>query len=510
MTNERAPENSDSAKGAGMGTIARSAGWMYLFKLGERSLSLVSTVILARVLVPEDFGLVAIAMAVVGLIDLMGAFGFDVALIQRQDATRVHYDTAWTYAVIFGTTCGVLLLGLAGPVASFYGDSRLIAVLVAMAAASVVQGFENVGTIAFRKELDFRKEFRFLLAKKIVSFTVTMVLAFALRNYWALVAGTIAGKLASVWISYRAHPYRPRFALGASRELFMFSKWLFFSNLVFFLHNRAPDFILGRTVGAYTLGIFKVAAEIAVTPSTELIAPLNRAAYPAYARLAADLGELRHRFIALFGGIAVVALPVSIGLALLAEPTVRVLLGPKWLEAVPLIQLLSGAGLASALESNLFLVLLALGRPKLTTMISAAMVVVSLPSLVFASLAYGAVGAAWTYLIVSVLVQIPLYLVFYRVTGIRAVQHLATLGRPLLASAIMTAAVLASRHSLLATFPEVPPIAELAVCVTIGALVYTFALLALWAAAGRPAGAEATVLAKLRQYMSARQARGAI
>src|SRR6202022_3008075 len=100
-------------------------------------------------------------------------------------------------------------------------------------------------------------------------------------SYWALVAGMVTGKVCSVWMSYLAHPYRPRFTLAARRDLLHFSKWLFISNFVLFLQNKSDSFILGRTVGAAGLGIYNIASEIAVLPSTELIAPINRAVFPA-------------------------------------------------------------------------------------------------------------------------------------------------------------------------------------------------------------------------------------
>lgn len=482
--------------------VARGAMLMVGFKLVERTIGFISTLILARLLTPGDFGLVAMAMSVVSLMDLMGAFGFETAIIQRKNADRSHFDTAWTFAVIFGTGIAVMLVLLAVPAAQFYKDPRLAMVLPVLAIGSFVSGFENIGTVAFRKELDFGKEFRFLLSKKVIAFTVTISMAFAFESYWALVAGTVVGKVCMVLISYQVHPYRPRFSLAATRDLFHFSRWLFLSNLVMFLQNKSDAFILGRTVGAADLGLYKIASEIAVLPSTELIAPINRAVFPAYSMLSNDLEKLGEKFLEVFRFIAVIALPVSIGLVCVADLAVRVLLGPKWEAAVPLLQLFVVCGLTSALQSNLFLIIVALGKPKANTMMSASMLVFYLPALVWSSMHYGVMGAAWVHLVMSVVVLIPLHIVFFTLTGLSRRKYAKTLWRPGLAAAGMGGTVLALQSALAPYSASIPALLLLLVYVIAGTLSYVAFLLLLWQLSGRPQqSAESAILREIARRL---------
>ncbi|MEO6322301.1 MAG: lipopolysaccharide biosynthesis protein, partial [Polaromonas sp.] len=419
------------------GQIARGAAWMMGFKLLDKSVGLISTLVLARVLTPADFGLVAMATAVVAMLELMGAFGFDTALIQRQNTERKHYDTAWTFNVIFGVCIATLLMLLAGPAAGFYREPRLELMLPALAVGAFIGGLENVGTVAFRKELNFSMEFKFLLAKRLAAFAVTVSLALTYRSFWALIAGTVTGKLMAVFISYRLHPYRPRLTLAARADLLHFSKWIFISNLLNFFHSRSTDFILGRTVGSHGLGIYNIAAEIAVMPSTELIAPINRAIYPAYSRLATVPDKLHERFLEVFGIISVIAFPGAVGLYCLSNLVVSLLLGSQWMESVPIMQILGLAGLVGALQSNMYLVILAMGQPKANTLLSASLLVVSLPVIIFASLHYGAVGAAYAHFVVALLALAGIIAVFSKVTGMAKRRLLAVMWRPLLASGVM-------------------------------------------------------------------------
>src|SRR5215510_14071866 len=121
--------------------MAKGAAWMVSFKLLDRALGLLSTLILARLLVPADFGLVAMATSIIAALALLGAFSFDVSLIQNPDTQRRHFDTAWTFNVFFGLFCGVLLALLAYPAAAFYREPRLESVMYVLALAMALLGF---------------------------------------------------------------------------------------------------------------------------------------------------------------------------------------------------------------------------------------------------------------------------------------------------------------------------------------------------------------------------------
>jgi len=497
-------ESNGAAKPATTRQIAHGAAWMMGLKLLERSIGLISTVILARLLMPTDFGLVAMAIAVVALLELMAAFGFDTALIQRQQTRREHYDTAWTLNVLFGLAIAALVVMLAMPAVAFYREPRLGLILPVLSLSALVGGFENIGVVAFRKDLDFRSEFRFVLVKRFSTFIVTVGLAIAFRSYWALIAGVVTGRFVSVFISYRLHPYRPRFSLAARADLFHFSKWLLISSLIQFLHNRSTDFILGRTVGSHGLGIYNVAFEIATLPSTELIAPLNRAVFPAYSRLSSDLDQLRARFMTVFSLICLAAFPASVGVLCVAEPAVRLLLGTQWLDAIPIIRIVAISGLLGALQSNLYLVILALGKPKANTILSACVLAVSLPAVVVASLYYGATGAAFAHCVSSIVGFAGITVVFLRVTRVSAKAFGRAMVRPIVGSAAMAGIVLAVGSWLSASTEQGSGLVDLIVLSVTGAIGYVATILVAWIASGRPDGPEQKILEVLSSRLQAR------
>src|SRR5262245_42321683 len=135
----------------GMGKrMAKGATWMVLFTVLQRCIGLVSTIILARLLIPADFGLVAMGMSIFGALEVISTFSFDVALIQNQEAARRHYDTAWTFNLVFGLVNAMVLVVLAIPASNFFAEPRVQWVMYALALCALISGFDNIGIVAFQ------------------------------------------------------------------------------------------------------------------------------------------------------------------------------------------------------------------------------------------------------------------------------------------------------------------------------------------------------------------------
>jgi lipopolysaccharide exporter len=481
--------------------IAKGAVWMVAFKFLDRGVGLASTIVLARLLVPADFGLIAIAMMLIGALQLLFAFNFDVHLIQTADAGRPQFDTVWTFNVLFGALCAACLSALAHGVALFYAEPRLEAVIYVLALGALVGGFANIGPVIFRREMRFDREFKFLLAKRLAPVLVTIPIAIWLRSYWALAIGQLTGTLAGVVLSYYVSAYRPRFSLAARAELFHASKWLFVNNLLGFLNGRAAEFVIGKFAGVAGLGVYTISAEISTLPTTELVAPINRAAFPGYSRLAHDLEQLRASFLGVISIIALFALPAGLGIVAVADLMVPAVLGWKWLAAIPLIQVLALYGVLTALQTNIGYIYLAVGKPRLITLVAALQFIVLLALLLPATMRWGAMGAAWAFLATAVMMVPVNQALIARQLDLSARGYGARLWRPVLAALIMAAAVFAlkSRFTLAAETPAY--VLALLVCVAVGALVYALALYGLWRLSARPMGAEQICLMRAEQML---------
>ena len=472
---------------------------MVSFKLVDRSLGLISTIVLARLLVPEDFGLVAMAMLLVGALQLLISFSFDISLIQNPQAGRDDFDTAWTFNVMFASACAVLLALTAPFAAGFYREPRLELVIYLLAAGFALQGLSNIGPVIFRREMRFDREFKFLLGKRMASVLVTLPLAFLLKNYWALVIGQLAGTVISVVLSYTVSDYRPRFSLAAKLALFHSSKWLMINNIVHFLNARTPEFIIGRLEGPQALGIYAISNEISTLPTTELVAPINRAAFPGYSRVASQLDELRASFLNVISMIALFALPAGAGVFAVADLMVPVVLGPKWHDAIPLIQVLAVYGVIQALQTNIGYVYMALRQNRIITL-TACLQFATSTVLLFAGIKYwGALGAAWA-LLATVLIMIPVnQILIARHLGLGSLDFFHKLLRPVIASTVMVVTVWTLKLNL--DLGEKASLLGLLLCSFVGAVVYAVVLYLLWRSAEQPNGPERVSFLKIENVL---------
>jgi len=481
--------------------MAKGSAWMGLFKIVEKSLSIISTIILARLLAPEDFGLIALAMMVIAFLELMRAFGFDMALIQNQDATPQHYNTAWTFNIIAAGLIALALYFLTPAASAFYEDDRLSSIIPLLALGIIASGFENIGVVAFRKELTFHKEFLYLLSKKVISFTTAISLAFYFQNYWALVWAFVVTKISVVVVSYLVHHYRPRLSLSKAKELFSFSGWLFINNILIFLNQKAPEMIIGKTVGIESLGSFVISRDIAKAASTELVAPINRATFPGYSKLSNKLYDLKDSFLNTQGLIAILIIPASFGFAAITPVMVPTLLGEQWLETTSFMHIIAFSSLIIGINS-IQPVYIALGKPRLVAKLALVRIVILIPLILLLSHNFSTVGAAWALLTTSFIMLPFNYFPIMKMINISTYELLTKIIRPLIASGIMYFVLEYVLHSDIMNEASAYSLIDLAILIIIGALTYPALLLTFWLIAGKPDGSEKQIIQTIRKKLS--------
>jgi PST family polysaccharide transporter len=398
---------------------------------------------------------------------------------------------------MYGAVSAIALAALAVPAAGFFGEPRLVAIFFALGSGAFLQSFENVGIVAFQKDLDFRKEFNFRILKKVVGFVVTIVLAFTLRNYWALVFGLLTSRIIGVPLSYALHPFRPRFSLVSVKELWHFSAWMLLNNVVVYAAVNGYDFIIGRMAGATSLGLYSIAYEISNLPTTELVHPLSRAIFPGFSKLANDRKELRATLLRSASLIALITFPLGAGIAALAEPAVHLMLGVKWLETIPIIQVLAIYGILRTAHAGTGAAYIAVGAQRAIAAINLPHLLVGWPLILIWVPKLGLIGAAYAVLCASVVGLGINLLLSRRLLGLPTAKLLACFWRPFVAASIMSM----TEFVLLRTWPLETSLwallAQTLVCIAIGAIAYVSVVLGLWTLAGRPDGGERLMLERL-------------
>jgi len=496
---------SGPAKAGSGSALLGGVAWMLGFRVFDRIAGTISILVLARLLRPEHFGIVALASSVVAFVELLAALGLDTVLIQKRELERGHYDTAWTIQLAVATLCATLLALAAIPAAGFFHEPRLEGIVYLLAVSMFCEGWQNVRVVDFRREMRFDREFIFMAGKRTVAVVVTVAAAFTLRNQWALAIGIVSSRLFGVLLSYALRPYRPRFSLAHRGEFVGKSTWLLLGNLVMFARNRSSDVVLGRISGPATVGAYNLAGDLANMVGQELIAPINRVALPDFSQQGTK-AEVGRRFDLLTGQVAVFIAPLGAGMAACAGVLVPVLFGPQWLAAVGVLQWLAWAALVAALGSNIGVVFLSLGHYRANAAIHAVGALTLVPLLIAGAVMMGAVGAAAAVLVGN-LVTVAVALL-YSVTAFEygPLRFLGRIWRPVLAAIAMHGLVVAAGGPSAGWAADTPDALRLVTMVAVGAVSYPLLLLGLWALCGFPDDAERTTLDLLRRLLQRRKA----
>lgn len=474
--------------------------WMIALRWATRLTGLVSTVILARLLTPRDFGIVAMAMIVVGTLETFNQTGQRLALIRLENPTDEHFDSAWTVSLLIGLAVAVVILAISPLVVLYFHEPKVVPVMQCLALRSVLGGLENIGTVNFRRDLQFNYFFAYNVYPKFFSFAVTVTLAFVIRNYWALVVGMLSGQAAFILLGYLMHRHRPRLNFSKIREIWSFSIWSFIRSIGYYLNTQVDQVAVGGFGGAALMGRYAVATDIAQSPSREINEPMVAVLYPVMSRLQQNMTELREVYLNTLGWTTYICTATGVGVALVAPEMQRLVLGDKWNGIAPLMVWLAIGGAINGLSSGAYSLFDALNKPH----IGARMIWIRLGILAFAIVPI----AFWTRsptdvamcrAIGEALFLPGLFQAVHRLACISFRQYLEAMYRPFLAAAAMALAVLLANSVL-----PVSGNYRLATDICLGATVFVGSAWLLWRAAGSPLAPEADFFGRVTRFIRPR------
>lgn len=453
-----------------------------------KAIGLISTIILARFLTPADYGVLVMATLVIGLVEIFFFSAADTALLRNTDSSDALVNSAWTLRLIQAAVVTVIVACLTPAAAAYFRDERIIPVMLILSVGTLFSAFGNIGPVLARKNLEFGLEVKIGIGSKSISFVITVLAAYFLRSYWALVIGTYAGHISGVWLSYSLHPYRPKWNITRIRELWSFSQWLLISSIGNFFGRKLDELILGRIGTAKDLGIYNVASEIGQTVTVEISAPVNRSLFPVLSNMQRDKPASLNLFFSTLGIINTFTIPAGIGMALVASAFVQVVLGISWLSVIPILEIFAIQGSIRFLVSPYYVWFMVSNKGRILALMSWLEICCFLVFVAF-TYKHGVLGLAWARLLTT-LVMVAAWIVLGHFESLSVRSLFKTIFRPLVASIAMLGGLLQLRHMLV----FINPYAELVVSCAVGAFLYGLALAVIWVALGRPDGIEKTVL----------------
>lgn len=434
--------------------------------------SLLSTLVLARILAPEDFGLLALATTVTGVIGYFNEIGIGAAIVQRQDLRPEEINGCFGISLVASSILCLITIAASWPAAAFFDMPALQPVLAVLGLGFFFGALNTVPTSLLRKELRFQAVVWLGIVGAIISAAVSIPLALLGFKHWSMVIAFFVGSVISTFWYWRVVSWRPRWPLRLreGRSLLSYGLNITYTRMLWHLYMNADKLIIGKLLGERAVGVYDMGKSLSGLPASQISSLVTGIASPVFARLQQDVPRLRAVLLRLTRGVAYLTFPALAGIAVVAADLVPVLVGPQWTEAVLPLQALCLSEVVRSVATLLSQVLISTGNVKRLVRYSTICAVVLPVSLAVGAWADGLRGVAFAWAAVYPLLSLWLLREVVLVTGIRYRDYWRVLGQPVLGTLAMMAAVTALRWGLMPL--GVPQFAWLVACVATGVFVY--------------------------------------
>jgi O-antigen/teichoic acid export membrane protein len=430
---------SETAGGLGA-SIVSGTRWTAASQVGTQAIRLGSAVMLARLLAPEHFGIMAMVFVVTTFLELFKDLGTASALVQRPELGRTLASSLFFLNLGFGIALSVIAFAGSPLIAAAYGDPQVEPVLRLMSLAVLVSSTSVVHQAMLRRRLRFGRLGVTLLVNALVTAVVSILLAALSFGVWALAWGLIAGTVVGAVAAWSLSEWRPvmTFHWRDVRGVLAFSMNLSAAQLATFLLFNLDKVLIGRFLGATTLGFYAIAQRILMQPVRTATQALHEVLFAALSRVQDDRDALTDAYLRTGAGVALVVFPAVTGMAVLASPLVETLLGDQWAPAGPVLTVLAPGIAVQALITTTVTLYKVRDRTDLMLRWTLASgVVVALAW--YGGLQWGLIGVAWGFSGAILVLAYPAFAIPFRLIGLSVRRFARTLAPCLAATGLMAA-----------------------------------------------------------------------
>jgi PST family polysaccharide transporter len=385
---------------------AMIVGAVQAYRIG---LSFLSNVLLARLLTPMDFGLVAMVSSCVAFVSIIQDLGLNQSTIQRERISQAQVSALFWLSIGFSFILALFLAASAPVVTWFFGDSRLTALTIAFAILIIFGGAQSQQLALLSREMRFKTLAWIDALAATISVAAGIITAWLTSSYWSLFVASLASVLASfacLWAVSSFRPSRPSFE-GDFHEILKFGSGISGFNIVNYFARNADNLLIGRYYGAAQLGLYDRAYRLLLFPLAQIQVPLGRVMYPVLCGLQSDPERYRKAYTESTSLLMMAAQPGLVFAIVFAEDVFLILLGPQWMPAVPIFRWLGLAGLSQLMTSTVGWLFLSQGRGGDYFKFGLLNGVAAVASFVI-GISWGPLGVAVAYAVANYAVTIPL------------------------------------------------------------------------------------------------------
>ncbi len=314
---------------------------LVLTKLSEKSLGIVSTLVLARLLVPDDFGLVAIANLIIGLVSIMADTGSGLYLIQKEEVDDDDINTSWTINLILQTMLFVFLVLITPFASEYYQDDRLLSVIPVLSSMVILGALTNPYLSILIRNQSYELIFKIDIIKKIFSVSVVCIVALIFQNFWALIIGHLVSNMIRVVCSYLYLDYRPKLNLSRVREQWAFSQWMLAKGFLGYSRSQLDTFLISSFYSPAALGGYHISKYISNIPGSEGISPALDPLLASFSKNKNNFDNFKHQIMLTLLVIGATAIPLTAFMFFNSTPIVKLILGENWVDFSSVFGILS-------------------------------------------------------------------------------------------------------------------------------------------------------------------------
>lgn len=442
--------------------------WSGIDTFVRQGLQFAISVVLARLLTPEEFGTVALLYLFIGIAGAFVDSGFSSALIQKQDVTYADESTVFWFNLLMGLIAATVLWSAAPAISSFYGIPILLPLTGVMALNILIGSLGSIHSTLLTKRLDFRTHLKVGGIASGISGVLAVILAWRGYGVWALAAQTLLTTLIATVLLWLFNPWRPGlvFSFASARRLFGFGGFLLASSLLDIAYSRIYTLLIGKFYGVHELGFYNRAETTKQLPVGVLTSVLSRVAFPIFSSAASDREQLKRGVKLALRGIMLINVPLMLGLAVTAEPFIHALYGHQWVPAAPVMQVLCLGAVLWPLHVINLNVLMAQGYSHLYFRLEVVKKLLGVALLSWGAF-YGMMGIAWS--------QMAFSLIAFGINAYYSKDHLGYGAKEQMLDivpAFLVSAAMAGMLALLQQAIVMAPLLEMAVLTLVGFVFY--------------------------------------
>jgi teichuronic acid exporter len=455
--------------------LVQGIAWTAVLRWTAQVVSWIGTAIAARLLSPGDYGLVGMAMLAIGLVRMIEDFGMDTVLVQDRTIDGVRQGRLAGLILLAGLVLCASFTALSGVIANFFKEPQVAALVAALSLLCITDALQVVPRALLQRQMRFRSLALLQFLQVLATQATVVTGAYLGWGVWALVFNTLVG---SVVVTAVLVAWRP-FSVQWPREIRalampLLQGWrILASRFAWYAYTNADSMIIGRMLGKEAFGVYSFATTLSSTISLEITSVVNRVVPGVFSTVQHLKDELRRYFLIVTELLSYLALPVSFGIAVIADLVVAIVLGPQWEAVTAPLRILSIYGAFFSCQVLVGHLLLWTGRFR-ANMWCSILAAVLMPAGFYVGARWGLVGIAWSMVILYPVVNLPAFVIAFRAIRSNGWQWLGSFAPALIACLVMTAAVAAVR----AVLPASMSISVYtAACILIGSAAYVGVLL---------------------------------